>query len=191
MERWLAAARSGSPAALETCRAYLLLIANQELDPELRAKGSASDLVHETFLEAQRDFTRFGGQTPEELRAWLRQLLLHNLTDFTRRYRDTAKRRAGRELPLDGGSASDAPGPALAAADPSPSAQAVAHEQAESVRQALQRLPEDYQQVILCYSQEQGSWEEIGRLLRRTPNAARLLWLRAVERLKRDLGMSS
>jgi RNA polymerase sigma-70 factor (ECF subfamily) len=194
MERWLAAARTGSPAALgdalETCRTYLLLIANQELDPELRAKGSASDLVQETFLEAQRDFSRFEGQTPEELRAWLRRLLLNNLADFTRRYRGTAK-RAGRELPLDGCSASGAPGPALAGADPSPSAQAVAHEQAEALRQALQRLPEDYRQVILFRYQEQRSFEEIGQLLGRTSNAARLLWLRAVERLKQDMGTPS
>jgi RNA polymerase sigma-70 factor (ECF subfamily) len=194
IERLLSAARSGSPTALgdalETCRAYLLLIANQEQDPELRTKGSASDLVQETFLEAHRDFSRFGGQTPEELRAWLRQLLPHNLADFTRRYRGTAK-RAGRELPLDGGSASGGAGLGLAGADPSPSAEAVAHEQAEALRQALQRLPEDYRQVILFRYQEQRSFEEIGQLLQRTPNAARLLWLRAVERLKQELGMSS
>ena len=35
------------------------------------------------------------------------------------------------------------------------------------------------------------SFEEIGQLLGRTSNAARLLWLRAVERLKQELGMSS
>jgi RNA polymerase sigma-70 factor (ECF subfamily) len=195
LERWLAAARSGSQAALgdalETCRAYLLLIANQELDPELRAKGGASDLVQETFLEAQRDFSRFGGQTPEELRAWLRQLLLHNLADLRDRYRGTAKRDLGREVPLQPGSTADGLGPGLAGADPSPSAEAVAHEQAEALLQAVQRLPEDYRQVIIFRYQEQRSWEEISQLLGRTPNAARLLWLRAVERLKQELGMSS
>src|SRR5271166_2506287 len=92
----LAAARSGSRQALgallEACRGYLLLVARQELDPPLLAKGGASDLVQQTFLEAHRDFARFHGKSEEELLAWLRQLLLHNLADFTRRYREVAKR---------------------------------------------------------------------------------------------------
>ena len=57
-----------------TFRHYLLRIAEQELDPDLRAKGGASDLVQLTFLEAQRDFARFHGDTAAELRAWLRRL---------------------------------------------------------------------------------------------------------------------
>src|SRR5580700_9060811 len=90
-DRLLVAARRGSREALgnalEACRRYLLAIASRELDPDLRAKGGASDLVQETFLEAQRDFARFQGSSPEELRAWLRQVLLHNVGAFTRRFR--------------------------------------------------------------------------------------------------------
>lgn len=60
LANWIAAARDGSDDALgeslEACRAYLLLVARQEIDPALMAKAGASDLVQETFLEAQRDF---------------------------------------------------------------------------------------------------------------------------------------
>src|SRR5579871_1471767 len=91
--RWLAAARAGSNdalgQALEACRDYLLLIAQQEMDLQLRAKGGASDIVQETFLEAQRAFENFQGTSEEELRAWLRRILLNNLGDFTRRYRES------------------------------------------------------------------------------------------------------
>src|SRR5437773_7487633 len=97
--QYLPAARSGSREALgrvlEAYRAYLLLIANRQLDPELRAKGGASDLVQETFLEAQRDFAHFHGDSPGEVQAWLKQLLLHNLANFARRYRETGKRQLG------------------------------------------------------------------------------------------------
>ena len=87
--RQLAAARAGSREALgqvlQACRGYLLLLAERELDPDLRAKGGASDLVQGTFLEAQKDFAHFQGDSEDELRAWLRQVLLHNLANFTRR----------------------------------------------------------------------------------------------------------
>ena len=71
MGQWLEAARAGSKEALgealEACRNYLLMVANRQLDPQLRVKGGASDLVQETFLEAQRDFGRFQGTSDAEV----------------------------------------------------------------------------------------------------------------------------
>src|SRR5262245_20956863 len=78
-------AREGSSEALgqllEGCRQYLLLVANQQLDPGLRDKLGPSDLVQETFLDAQQDFRHFHGHTEPELLAWLRRILLNNLAD--------------------------------------------------------------------------------------------------------------
>jgi DNA-directed RNA polymerase specialized sigma24 family protein len=59
-------------------------VANKELNPKLQAKGGASDLAQQTFLEVQRDFARFHGDSEDELLAWMRRLLLHNLADFKR-----------------------------------------------------------------------------------------------------------
>src|SRR5271156_1601698 len=103
--QWFPAARAGSSEALgqvlEACRGYLLLIAQQELDTKLQAKGGASDLVQQTFLEAQRDFAAFQGTTHAALLAWMRQLLVNNLANFRRDlHRD--KRRVTREIPLPG-----------------------------------------------------------------------------------------
>jgi RNA polymerase sigma-70 factor (ECF subfamily) len=190
----LAAAQAGSVEALgqalEECRDYLLLIAGRELDPDLRAKGGASDLVQETFLEAQRDFARFQGDSPDELRAWLRRMLLNNVANFTRHYRATAKRQAGRELALEAGNPSQERGAGLAADVPTPSVEAIANEQAQALQAAMAQLPEDYRQVLALRHQEQLSFEEIGTRLQRTANAARLLWLRAVDRLQQVLGES-
>src|SRR6516162_6479595 len=115
----LAAARTGSSEALgqalQACRGYLLLLAKRELDPDLRAKGGASDLVQETFLEAQRDFAHFHGNSAEELRAWLRRLLLNNVANFTRQYRERAKRQVGREVSLEAAGSSHERGAGLAA----------------------------------------------------------------------------
>jgi RNA polymerase sigma-70 factor (ECF subfamily) len=189
--RWLPAAQAGSQQALgkllDACRGYLLVIAGQELDPALRAKGGASDLVQETLLEACRDFQHFRGNSEQELFAWLRRLLLNNLSNFTRRYRDTAKRRAGAEIPLQGSASSSGEGVGLADAQKTPSRQAIADEQARSLQRALERLPADYRQVILLRYQDELPFEEIGRLMERSSNAAEKLWLRAIERLRQEL----
>jgi RNA polymerase sigma-70 factor (ECF subfamily) len=191
MARWLSAARGGSQEALgqalEACRGYLLLVAQRELDPALHAKGGASDLVQETFLEAQRDFPRFQGTSETELLAWMRRLLLNNLANFARRYRDTDKRQLGREVALDAEQSTSTPAGAVRADTPTPSVQAMAHEQAQALQRALERLPEDYRQVITLRYQEERSFEEIGAQLKRTPNAARKLWARALERLQEEM----
>jgi RNA polymerase sigma-70 factor, ECF subfamily len=187
----LAAARAGSREALgevlEAARHYLLTIARQEFDPDLRAKNSPSDVVQETFVEAQRDFGQFQGDTEAELLAWLRRLLLHRVGKLRRRYRDTQKRRLSREVALGGDESSDGPGAGLAANVLSPSGQAMEHEQDEALQAALRRLPEDYRRVITLRYEEQLPFEEIGRLLQRSPDAARKLWARAVERLNEEL----
>jgi RNA polymerase sigma-70 factor (ECF subfamily) len=192
--QYLPAARAGSREALgqalEICRGYLLRVANQGLDQDLRAKGGASDLVQETFLEAQRDFGQFQGSSEQELLAWLRLLLVHNVANFTRRYRGTDKRRVDREVGLDGTESAAGRRARLATDTPSPSGHAMAHEQAEKVRQALERLPEDYRRVIVLRNQERRSFEEIGPLMERSAEAARRLWSRAVERLQRELEAS-
>ena len=67
LESWILAARQGNREALgralSSVRDYLLLVANEELDPALHAKGNASDLVQETFLRAQRGVEAFRGRT--------------------------------------------------------------------------------------------------------------------------------
>ena len=191
VSRWLPEARAGSREAmgqaLEAYRAYLLLIANRQLDPNLRAKGGASDLVQETFFEAHRDFGQFKGQTGEELQAWLRQLLLHNVANFARGFRDAGKRDLAREVALEPETPSGAGDRGLADDTPSPSGRAMAREQAEIVQQALARMPEDYSQVVILRYQDGLSFEQVAQRMQRSENAVRKLWFRAVERLEQEL----
>jgi RNA polymerase sigma-70 factor (ECF subfamily) len=187
----LAAARDGSPdalgAALDACRLYLLGIADRELDGGLRAKGGASDLVQETFLEAQRDFDGFHGASGADLRAWLRRMLLNNLANFARHYRRTDKRRLDREVALDPHPTASGITPGPAADTPSPSRQMMAGETADELHAAMARLPDDYRQLLVLRYQEERSFEEIGQVMGRTANAVRKLWARAVERLQHEL----
>src|SRR5262249_33674920 len=132
------AARAGSREALgkllEAARHYLHTIAQQELDPDLRAKNSPSDVVQETFVEVQRAFEHFQGDTEAELLAWMRQLLLHRVGKLRRHYRDTQKRQLAREIALAGDDSSGGAAGVLAANTPSPSGQAMANEQDEALQ---------------------------------------------------------
>ena len=192
-ERRLTAARNGSADALgellETCRQYLLLIANQELDADLKGKLGGSDLVQETMLEAQRDFRRFDGHSPEELRAWLKSILFNNLRNLMRFHCLVDRRAVGREVPL------------MARADQflqqksagnaqSPPEQMVAQERDAALHRALERLPETERQVIHWRNYDRFSFEEIGQRLGRSKEAARKVWTRALRQLQRKLGDS-
>jgi RNA polymerase sigma-70 factor (ECF subfamily) len=192
--QWLTAARAGSSEALgqalEACRLYLLAIADKELATHLRAKGGASDLVQETFVDAQKLFPRFHGHTENELLAWLRELLLHNLADFNRRYLGTGKRKLSREVSLSPDSSSGEPALQLPADGLTPSTKAMAPEQAAALDRALEGLPPEYREVLRMRYEEDLSFEEIGQRMERSANAARKLWLRAVQRLQQQLGAS-
>jgi RNA polymerase sigma-70 factor (ECF subfamily) len=186
-EQYLPAARTGCSKALgqllEAARRYLLWIARQEMDPGVQSKAGPSDLVQETLLEAHRDFASFHGETEAEWLAWLRRLLFNNLSNFTRRYRDTAKRRLDQEVTLDSGSPADA----VAASAPAPVQQIIAEEQGQLLARAIEHLPDDYREIIRLWYQEQHSFEEIGKLQGRTGNAIRMKWSRAIRQLQREL----
>ena len=188
---WLAAAQAGSKEALgealEACRAYLLHVANQEIAPHLQRKGGASDLVQQTFLDAQRDFAAFRGDSDAEFRAWLREVLRCNLSHFARQYR-ARKRQAGLEVPLVPPGTASTVDPPISAATLTPSGNLMAKEANQAVEQALAQLPDDYRQVLALRYDEDLTFEEIAARMQRTPNAVRKLCARAIERLQGDLG---
>lgn len=169
--------------AMEACRQYLLLVANDEIGADLRTKTGASDVVQETFLQAQIVRDSFRGRTSAELLAWLRQILLNKVFNLGRHYRHTAKRRLGLEVRIDAPSGATC----LKAGAPSPSEQAVRREQELALAQALDRLPDHYRQAVVWRHHEGLSFEEIADRLGGSAEAARKVWARGVERLQREV----
>ena len=66
---------------LESCRDYLRMVAEREIDADLAAKGAASGLVPETLLAACRHFETFRGRSRAELLAWLGRVLRNHRRD--------------------------------------------------------------------------------------------------------------
>src|SRR5690606_27094331 len=78
-----AAARQGETNAvgelLESYRAYLRFLAENQLRGRYPHRISPSDIVQETMLAAHRGFADFRGQSQGEFSAWLRKILSHQL----------------------------------------------------------------------------------------------------------------
>jgi RNA polymerase sigma-70 factor (ECF subfamily) len=62
-------------------------------------------------------------------------------------------------------------------------------EQEDAVRQALDRLPEHYRQVIVWRQWENLEFTVIAQRLGRSVDATRMLWWRAVERLQQEMNL--
>lgn len=183
-------AREGSREALgdllESCRAYLLLVANKEIDPTLRQKVAASDIVQNTFVRARRKFEDFRGDNEAHWRGWVRQILIRDLQDTRRNFAGTRKRQLDRELPMasvDDSQRVNEP----AAHAPTPQSHAIEREEAKLLRAAMNSLPEHHRLVVQLRNWEFLSFEEIGLRMGKSGDAARKLWSRAIERLQDEL----
>src|SRR5687768_9753305 len=98
------AQRNGGDALgqlLELYRNYLKILAASQIDPRLRARVSASDVVQETFLQAHRAFDQFRGESAPEFLGWLRQLLVSRIAHLFEKHVYAAKRDVRREVSLE------------------------------------------------------------------------------------------
>ncbi|MFV0445745.1 MAG: sigma-70 family RNA polymerase sigma factor [Planctomycetaceae bacterium] len=184
-------ARSGDVQAREElfnrCRNYVQLLARTQIETWMRTKVDASDLVQQTLLEAHQGFQEFRGASEGEWLAWLRMILTHNMRDFIRRYKQTEKRAAHREVSLD------APVPGLSASfrlepadlDAETPSQLLSRQEEEiALANAIAQLSPDHQEVILLRNLQRLSFEEVAERMQRTRPAVQMLWMRAVKRLE-------
>ncbi len=188
VDQWLGEARNGSVSALgralEAGRKYLLLVANRALDEKLRAKVGASDLVQDTFLEAQRDFGQFRGKTEAEFYRWLLGILAHRLANNVRHYRTTQQRDVNREIPLE---SVDAAIHRINDEAATPGSLFVARDEQRRVRMALEQISEPWRSVLIERTWHGAPFAEIGARRHCSAEAARKLWARAVRELRKRL----
>jgi RNA polymerase sigma-70 factor (ECF subfamily) len=168
----------GLGALLELYRDYLQGRAGMLIGLNLRGVVAPSDLVQQTFLEACRDFGRFEGTTEAQWRAWLRRILAHNLATVVEKHVRARKRDVRRQVPLAN------PDVVLVSPLSSPSSQAQGQEASAALAGRLAQLPAAYQQVLRLRNFEGRSFDEVGRCMGRTSGAVRVLWVRALDRLR-------
>lgn len=174
--------------AYESLRAYLMMVAREELPQNIRGRVAPSDMVQETFLYAQRllDQGRWDGGDVRQRASWLRQILIYRISAARKRH-GTKKAGIDREAKLD---------PVLAlrdiAADNTPPMEAVIREERrQRLREAVARLPQHYRHVFEGRHLHGLTFERLAAELKTTAEAVRKLWVRALERLERDLANQS
>jgi RNA polymerase sigma-70 factor (ECF subfamily) len=170
--------KDGVGTLLELYREYLCGRAGPMIGLNLRAVVNPSDLVQQTFLEAYRDFSQFQGTTEIQWRAWLRRILAHNLAAAVERHVQARKRDVRRQQSLDEA------GIISVGAHSSPSAQAQRQERSAVVADRLGQLPADYQEVVRLRNYEGLPFDEVARRMGRSAGAVRVLWVRALDRLR-------
>ncbi len=175
-------ARAGDAHALgellDSFQPYIRVIVHGLSDRRIQARLDESDFIQDALLEAHRSFPSFQGTTVAELVVWLRQIVVRTTNRTLRNLAGTAKRDPARERSLE-----ELDGLATGSND-SPSDQAIRHEQSLSMAEALSRLPEDMQQVLLGRHMDELSHAELAQRLGRTEAAVRMLYLRALRRLR-------
>lgn len=185
----LQAARAGDEEALgrvlDAHRNYLRLLARLEVGRRLQAKVDASDLVQETFLQAHRAFPEFRGVSEAELLQWLRSILASRLSKAVRRYCGTQRRDL--DLERDLGRSSQVLQGMLAISQTSPSQRVARHEQAVLLANAVERLPDDYREVIVLRNLRRLRFKEVAEQMGRSVDSVHKLWARALTRLRLEL----
>jgi RNA polymerase sigma-70 factor (subfamily 1) len=176
---------------LELYRRHLHALAGAQLTSRLRMKVNPSDLVQETFLQATCHFDDFRGATAEELLAWLRSILRRCSLRMIHRQIHTRKRSILREVSLryDDSGVPSAPSVAagsLISPGSSPSSPARRREEAAWVMQRLAKLPARLREVLVLRNLEGLPFSEVARQMNRSPGAVRVLWLRALDRLRQE-----
>jgi RNA polymerase sigma-70 factor (ECF subfamily) len=181
----LADARKGDQQALadllHRLRPLIRQRAQGRLGQGLGARVDCSDIAQEVHIQAWRNFDQFRGESVPQLLSWLDQIVTHAVTDC-RREHGAAKRDAGRE---EGGSA---PFARVEGYGTTPSQGAVRNEEQARLSEALLRLPEQ-QRLVFCLRFHEGlPFEEVARRVGVTETNARVLMVRATERLRNELG---
>jgi RNA polymerase sigma-70 factor, ECF subfamily len=170
-------------------RNYLSLMATTQLERRLRPRVSPSDIVQETMLKAHRHFAQFKGCSEAEFLAWLRQILLSSLAHFVERHLLAAKRNIRREISIEdcadlAGGASPGANALGTPRGESPSTAVRQREASQILSDHLGELSPRYREVLLLRNIQGLSFDEIAIQFHCTPAAVRMLWLRAIQKLR-------
>lgn len=172
---------------MEEHRPKLLRMLENRIDASLRRRIDPEDVLAETFIKASARWEEYREARPISEYPWLYQQTMDCLVAAWRRY-DAAGRDADREMPWPEHS-SAALGLGLFGTGTTPSRALQRCEIAERVKSALERLKPTHREILLMRHFDDLPFKEAAEVLGIERNAAEQRYVRALERLKRELAI--
>jgi RNA polymerase sigma-70 factor (ECF subfamily) len=173
--------RSGDSTAREEFyniyRNRLYFVVLEQVD---RDQALAEDLVQETFLAALSSLDKFRGDS--QLYTWLRSIAFHKINDF---YRHQAREPKPQESPPDFDTMKQLE--QTGGNEPAPLTVMESEEIRQSVHEALEGLPQDYQEVLVLKYLEEMPVLEISQVMGRSPKSVEGLLSRARKAMRDNL----
>jgi RNA polymerase sigma-70 factor, ECF subfamily len=165
----------------------MLPFVRSRFNAELRAQMESGDALHEAMLNAIKGFEHFQVRSNKELAAWFMRVIENYLISAARAAR-AQKRDRDREVPLDGAKFNaDETAPQSPTADSAagPLDLTAQREQNRIYLECLEELEPEPRQVIQLRHGTNQSWADIAETMERSPDAARMLYGRALIQLQR------
>lgn len=161
------------------------------MDPRLRGRVDAVDIVQEAFVEASAHRANYFAAPAASLFIWLRGVVTNKLLQMHRYHLGTRRRDAKRERSLDAPRSADDTSAALCAHLTAgltrPSVAAAKHELNDRLRAALDAMDSTDREVLALRHFEQLTSAETAQVLGIQERAAAKRYLRALERLRKIL----
>jgi RNA polymerase sigma-70 factor (ECF subfamily) len=188
----IGALRGGDSHALamlfDKYRDRLRRMVELRLDPRLRGRLDASDIIQEAFLDVASDLAAYLADPKLPPLLWLRLHVGRRLTTLHRQHLGTRMRDAGREISIYHGALPEASSAALASmllgGHTSPTQAARRAERMLRVQEALNSLDPNDREMLALRHFEQLDRAEAAQVLGITREAGAKRYFRALKRLK-------
>lgn len=178
--------REALAALFAAQRDRLWRIVDFRLDPRLRRRLDADDVLQQAYLDAAQRLEHFHGEGATSAFVWLRLIVTQTLADLHRTHLGAQMRDAGREVFLDvaGGGTSVSLARHLIGSLTSPSGVATRAESIAQLEAALAEMDTIDREVLALRHFEELSNSEVAEVLGIQPKAASIRYIRALKRLR-------
>ena len=164
--------------AFEQYRERLMSVIYLRMGPDLRSRMDPEDILQDVAIEAMNSWHTLAD--PDRARPWLVTLARRKVARVLRDHVGVAARDPRREHSMK----TDMP---IADRRSGPVTAADRKDRLQLLGEAMERLSDDYREVIMLTKIEGLSAREVGKHMDRSENAVNLLLSRALKRLAQEL----